>query len=194
MLSHLTQLNILELCNLYGTDKGTVVPPAHNYAALYDEWFAPLRSTPIRLLEIGATYKHPFASMKVWSDYFINANLLVCYDIDEWVVEIPRVRTFQGNQQSKEDWLRFYKLYGGEFDIIIDDGCHQSGSQISAFNYALPLLKSGGMYIVEDIMYDDAWWFFTNLASKDEQYKNIAKVFLYNPGSIYDRLCCISVK
>jgi len=38
----------------------------------------------------------------------------------------------------------------GEFDLIIDDGAHGAGSVIDSFAICWPMLRRGGVYIVED--------------------------------------------
>ena len=39
----------------------------------------------------------------------------------------------------------------GPFDIIIDDGSHSPENQLFVLNYYMPLLKSGGLMVIEDI-------------------------------------------
>ena len=37
------------------------------------------------------------------------------------------------------------------FNIIIDDACHDIWDQIRALKIYLPLLKQGGIYVIEDV-------------------------------------------
>ena len=46
-------------------------------------------------------------------------------------------------------------MAGQQFDLIIDDGSHQQEHQIAAIQQLSPLLRSGGMFVVEDLQ-DDA--------------------------------------
>ena len=39
----------------------------------------------------------------------------------------------------------------GEIDVVIDDGSHISDQTIAAFQVLFPVLKPGGIYVVEDI-------------------------------------------
>lgn len=38
-----------------------------------------------------------------------------------------------------------------KFDIIIDDGGHTMNQQKTSFMFLLPLVRSGGLYIIEDL-------------------------------------------
>jgi hypothetical protein len=39
---------------------------------------------------------------------------------------------------------------GGDFDLIIDDGCHNTIAQQTTFGFLFPYVKNGGYYIIED--------------------------------------------
>ena len=56
------------------------------------------------------------------------------------------------------------------FDIIIDDGLHTEEANIGTFFTFEPYLKSGGVYIIEDIDYDDVAY------DSDESYAAIERV------------------
>ena len=59
---------LTELCNRFGTDKGTTVGGwPHAYSELYEPLFAPWRDQVVRLLEIGV---FDGASLRVWETYF----------------------------------------------------------------------------------------------------------------------------
>jgi cephalosporin hydroxylase len=47
------------------------------------------------------------------------------------------------------------QLHGQQFDLIIDDGSHQQAHQIAAIQQLSPLLRSGGLFVIEDLQ-DDA--------------------------------------
>jgi hypothetical protein len=40
----------------------------------------------------------------------------------------------------------------GTFDVIIDDGGHSMNQQITSFTNLLPKVKSGGIYVIEDLL------------------------------------------
>jgi hypothetical protein len=129
-----------------GADKGSF---CHNYTDVYARYFAPLKEMPIKFLEIGI-YKG--ASVKLWEGYFKNADL---HFID---ITFKKIQYFSArshyhlcNQESPEGLQKFIDATGGHFDIIIDDGGHTMNQQITSFCILFPHLKSGGLYIIEDL-------------------------------------------
>jgi predicted O-methyltransferase YrrM len=52
------------------------------------------------------------------------------------------------------------QLQGQQFDLIIDDGSHQLTHQQAAVEQLWPLLRAGGVFVVEDIQSElDAYEF-----------------------------------
>ena len=47
------------------------------------------------------------------------------------------------------------KINVKEFDLIIDDGCHQFEGTINFFLNSVKFLSQSGFYIIEDIFYKD---------------------------------------
>ncbi len=129
-----------------GADKGSFY---HNYTEVYARYFSGLKEKPIKFLEIGI-YKG--ASVKLWEEYFKNAEL---HFID---ITLQNIQYFSDrsnyhlcNQESPEDLQKFIAKTGGDFDVIIDDGGHMMNQQITSFKVLFPHLKSGGLYIIEDL-------------------------------------------
>lgn len=54
---------------------------------------------------------------------------------------------------SQEDvlFLKTITNSRGYFDIIIDDGGHTMKQQITSFNHLLSKVRSGGIYVIEDL-------------------------------------------
>jgi cephalosporin hydroxylase len=48
------------------------------------------------------------------------------------------------------------QLQGQQFDLIIDDGSHQLPHQLAAIKQLSPLLRPGGMFVIEDLQNDAA--------------------------------------
>ena len=67
----------------------------------------------------------------------------------------PRIQIFQGSQADKQ-CLEAIHNDTGDFDLIVDDGSHLNEHIITSFEILFPLLKRGGIYVVEDIQ--TAYW------------------------------------
>lgn len=129
-----------------GADKGSNF---HNYTEVYAQYFSSLKDKPIKFLEIGIDRAN---SVKLWEAYFPNADLHFM-DITFQNVQYfsTRSKYHLANQESAEDLARFIQEAGGAFDIILDDGGHTMNQQITSFRHLFPHVKSGGMYIIEDL-------------------------------------------
>jgi hypothetical protein len=92
------------------------------------------------------------ASIKMWADYFPNARL-VGIDIDPRCGQFAtnRIQIITGGQENPEiaKWLA--GAYPEGFDIVVDDGSHVGEHQLASLNLYFPLVKAGGLYIVEDL-------------------------------------------
>lgn len=161
-----------QLCKKYGTDKGGYAKrgegpfphEAHTYADIYELLYGHCRRDVKALLEcgigtnntdttsnMGASGK-PGASLRCWSEYFPNAQI-VGIDIDDRVLfSEDRIQTFQVDQTSQKSIKDFAaKVAGTKFDIIIDDGLHEFEAAKSLFEHAFSLLKDDGQYFIEDV-------------------------------------------
>jgi hypothetical protein len=134
----------------------TAIPGGHkwtHYFPIYQAIFGPLRSEPLRILEIGIWHG---ASLKLWRQYFEHPKtILVGVDI------LPECMKFDapaagvhvriGSQTDHVFLQRVVKEFG-PFDLIIDDGSHHSAHIIASFNYLFSKgLKDSGTYFVEDL-------------------------------------------
>lgn len=142
----------------YKTDKGPAPeahPRGHNYTPIYNMYFEPIRLESLKVLEIGVGgYGNPDSggeSLRVWNDYFPSSEI-VAIDIERKNMIIgDRVRIFQGSQVDRE-FLQAVIDQNGPFDIIIDDGSHLPDHHIISFDYLFHHgLKSGGIYVIEDL-------------------------------------------
>ncbi len=128
---------------LYDTDKG---PKLHYYTGHYREAFAPIRTEPITLLEIGINRG---GSLQMWRSYFRKARI-VGIDLELPDLEIPRVEMHIGNQADPVFLASLVSRYGG-FDIVIDDGSHVASHIAAAFSVLFDALRPGGWYVIEDL-------------------------------------------
>lgn len=137
-----------------GTDKSS---KGHNYCQYYDMFFSHMREWPNNLLEIGIDKGD---SIKMWQEYF---PITAIHGIDirdgyEYLHD-GRTLTHVVDQSKKGELVIFGEGYNQYFNIIIDDGSHQSEDMILTFETLFPYLKSGGYYIIEDLLcvYDSRW-------------------------------------
>jgi demethylmacrocin O-methyltransferase len=137
------------LAEKYGSDKWG----SHSYTRHYEYHFAKFRDCDIGFLEIGiGGYDDPAiggASLRMWNDYFPKARVFAL-DIHEKRFRISdRVRMVQGSQTDAAI-LQAIERDAGGLDIVVDDGSHINEDVIASFNILFPLLRSGGLYVVED--------------------------------------------
>lgn len=128
-----------------GTDKG---PAGHGFTEFYEGFFAPLRDQPIRFFEIGVEKGY---SLRLWEKYFIRAEIFGVDIYDKSRLETPRVKTFIADQANRRLLAEFVRKYGPTFDVILDDGGHTMYQQQISFGFLFRCVKTGGLYIIEDV-------------------------------------------
>ena len=86
-------------------------------------------------------------------NFFSDANILIGCDIDEQCgilqYDDDRVHVVVGDANEPKT-IREITDICNNFDIVIDDGSHQSNDILSSFYIYFPLVKPGGLYIIED--------------------------------------------
>jgi demethylmacrocin O-methyltransferase len=128
----------------YGTDKSSL---NHNYMKLYSIYFGPIRHEKLKIFEIGIDKGF---SLKTWKEYFYNSEITGIDILDLKHMEEDRVNVVLGDQKDEKILNEVNKSYG-PFDIIIDDGSHHNDDMKASFECLFPLLKPGGLYIIEDL-------------------------------------------
>ena len=127
----------------------------------------------------------PGASLRVWKNFFPKARIFGA-DIDtKTLFEEKRIKTFRVDQfDSKNIKSMWKKIKLKDFDLIIDDGCHQFEGTINFFINSINFLGPNGFYIIEDIFYKDKErfikffhkkkinYFFVELSSKNNLKDN----------------------
>lgn len=127
-------MDLKQLAFMYGTDK-----LSHGYIDFYEQNFP---KNPKKLLEIGVKTG---ASIRMWQKYFPETQV---HGLDLFmehpIPDIPGVKFWQGNQC---DWRLLEELRRESFDVIIDDGSHNSRDQMISFFG----LYNGKHYFIEDL-------------------------------------------
>ncbi len=153
-----------------GSDKGYIdlntpkpfFHQPHSYANFYYNIFNHCKDYIKLVFEVGigttssmGTNYKPGASLRVWRDYFFNAQIYGA-DIDKNILfnNEDRIHTYYVDQLNtnsiKEMWSNIKKK---DFGIIIDDGMHTLETNINFFLNSFDKLKKNGIYIIEDVNY-----------------------------------------
>lgn len=125
-----------------GTDKSSL---NHNYCVKYERYLPFDREAEIDILEIGIAGGH---SLKMWKQFY-SKSTIIGVDINPNCKDIEfenGIEVVIGNA-TEDSFLASIK---GEFDLIIDDGSHESSDMIASFEKMFSRVKSGGVYIIED--------------------------------------------
>lgn len=203
------------LSDTYGSDKGEVSPdlnpytwPSHNYADFYSLAFGLRRNNVKRVIECGLGTNNPTskssmgingkpgASLRMWRDYFPNANIVGC-DIDSDILfSEERIKTFYCDQTSKDSvntFLNNAQIVKGSVDIIIDDGLHEYYAGICFFENMIGSLHSDGMFIIEDVKHTDIikykTYFYENSAKFETRFIYFKSPFRKRDGDDNNIIC-----
>ena len=85
----------------------------------------------------------------MWKAFFPKARIVGIDICDKTQFAESRIDIRQCDQTDAEKLRAISAEYGG-FDIIIDDGSHLSQHVIETFHILFPLLRSNGIYAIED--------------------------------------------
>jgi hypothetical protein len=133
------------LAKIHGTDKSS---DNHNYCVKYEKYLPFNRYDKLNILEIGVL---DGKSLLTWKDYFYRSNILgVDINPDCKKYEEPRISIEIGSQDDGKFLSRTWQQYG-PFDMILDDGSHMNEHVIYSFEHLFGSVKSGGVYVIEDV-------------------------------------------
>ncbi len=175
-------------CDAHGSDKGSLDINAggsrpypwlpHTYTDFYSLLFDHCRKNIQHVFECGIGTNNldigsnmtrtgkPGASLRVWRDYFPNAQI-IGVDIDKEILfSEERIQTYYIDQMNKLSIQKFWhQLDYREFDLMVDDGLHTFEAGIILFENAIDYLKNDGVYIIEDVSTD-------NIVKYKQYFKN----------------------
>ena len=173
-------VELKKLFTTYGSDKATT----HDYYLIYYALLKGKRKEPLKLLEIGlgtnnidvlsnmGRYGKPGASLRGFRDYLEKANIYGA-DVDKRVLfEEERIDTFFIDQTDLQVLESVKKNFGNNrFDLIIDDGLHNSEANLNTLDFALDLLSNKGIFVIEDVNVADFEYYKIVFNSLKGQYK-----------------------
>jgi hypothetical protein len=167
-----------ELALKYNTDKSSA---DHQYTQFYQKHIGHLNPQKMLEFGIYSTglpseYAKAGASLKMWYEYFTTAEIIGIDLHDYSCLNNDRIFTQAANCELRHiddydtsvlnPWLQhlynqfpggrigmneIVDKYGVDYDIIIDDAPHTQRSNQTVLGFMFPYLKSGGIFIIEDL-------------------------------------------
>jgi hypothetical protein len=129
----------------YKTDKAS---SGHNYLKSYEEFLPVRRDEVFTFIEIGVFRG---ASALMWAEWFPNASI-VGLDVKPPKLKISpkNLDLIVGDATEDITVERLRKRFVAP-SVVLDDGSHMWDQQRAALQKFWPWLKSGGLYIIEDL-------------------------------------------
>lgn len=138
-----------DLLASHGSDKHTGDKTGHAYGPYYDELFTPLRDKIHSVLELGVLGG---ASLRAWRDFFPDCFVIgldhAVEPREEWQISVRKADVTDKGQIDAV-------LGSAKFSAIFDDASHWEADQIKSFEILKTRLKSGGLYIIEDVQHQE---------------------------------------
>ena len=147
---------LTEIAVKYGSDKYY----SHSYIeGFYEHEF---HDRKVRhLLEVGIGYEALMkdftpnfvhgSSLRMWAEFWPGAEIWACDVRPETLINEGRIHSMVADQSSLHDLAKLLEFCGGGWEIVIDDGSHQTEHQIFTCRTLLPCVSLGGLYIIEDV-------------------------------------------
>jgi hypothetical protein len=151
--------NLTDLADRFGSDKGS---SKHRYTELYQMLFQPYQDRAVNFLEMGLQIGGPehgesadrkttdLPSVRMWLEYFPKARIHGL-DVSDFSWFSADRFTFHRCDMDDRGKIAATAAAMPDFDIILDDASHASHHQQNAFLELFSQLKSGGLYIIEDL-------------------------------------------
>lgn len=133
----------------FRANEGRLIHKWMHYFDIYDRHFSAYRGRPVTVLEFGVSHG---GSVQMWKKYFGRKARIIGVDIDPRCAALgeDQIEIIIGDQEDRE-FLRSLRERVGRVDVVIEDGGHTMTQQINTFEEVWPLVKNGGVYLVEDL-------------------------------------------
>jgi hypothetical protein len=122
----------------------------HLFSLHYERYLKNSRPLNFSMLEFGVGNA---TSLKMWASYFANGQV---FGLDTHATCAKFAKKFKNIHISignPLDAIQMPKSFIHNFDLIIDEATHQAGDIIKPFKNLWPKLKSGGLYVIEDPLF-----------------------------------------
>lgn len=142
------------------TDKNT----NHSYIDLYEKLLNKKRTSATNIIEIGIGPESwgCGGSIKMWRDYFINANIyavdiIPMHHLWNGIKNQERIKLYTETDGYNLEFFRTEFLNKNiKFDMLLDDGPHTLESMKTFIKLYSQVLKEDGILIIEDVQ-DISW-------------------------------------
>jgi hypothetical protein len=113
----------------------------------------------------------PGASLRAFRDMYQKATIFGA-DIDKRILfSEERITTYFVDQTNMATLNELKNQFANiTFDLIIDDGLHNSQANLNTTNFALGLLKPDGVFVIEDIGLSDFQYYQIVAAILKDKY------------------------
>jgi hypothetical protein len=124
----------------------------------------------------------PGASLRMWEEYFPNAQIYGMDYVEDILFEEGRIKCILTNQGYEHLLREAFSKCNGPLDLIVDDGSHILEHQLNTKNICGDYLRSGGLMIIEDI---DSRYLIREFAEPPEGFEMIMNNPDDNPTSSF---------
>lgn len=182
--------NLTALADRFGSDKGST---KHRYTELYHMLFHPYRDQPISFLEMGLCIGGPehgisadrktddLPSIRMWLEFFPKAKIHGL-DVSDFAWFKHDRFAFHRCDMDDRGNIAAARAVMPEFDIIIDDASHASHHQQNGFLELFPRLKSGGLYIIEDLRWQPETYEKPGITKTAELFRSFSETRRFAHG------------
>jgi hypothetical protein len=121
-----------------------------DYYRIYEPHFEPIRNNQLNIVELGVLEGN---STKIFSTYFKNSRILAL-DLELRPIDFTHYQNVvyakcdQNDQKALADICE--TTFSSGIDLVIDDAAHIGFYSLNSFFTLFPLLRPGGIYVLED--------------------------------------------
>ena len=165
-------MSLEELADNSRTDKNTT----HSYLPLYQQLLAGKKETAKNVLEVGIWAG---GSIKMWSDFFVNANVYgldIINDVWEGIKNNEKIILYTSTDAYNENFfIDKFLNQNIKFDFMLDDGPHTLESMVQFIRLYSKIMADDGILIIEDVQD----WSWINVLTNEvpDHLKQFVKVY-----------------